>query len=117
MNSSCGTPGSLRALIGLPVLRQHNTLMAVPGTVDQFGEMTAGLRNRTRERHSSTVQLDPDSRRYGAPTPAAQRLGPFQGTPPGRAGTRHRYLPRRTRQHRTAWCAARDPPQPPAGNR
>jgi hypothetical protein len=32
--------------------------MAAPGTVDQFGEMTAGVRNRTRERHSSTVQLD-----------------------------------------------------------
>jgi hypothetical protein len=45
----------------LPVLREHNTFMAAPGPVDQFGEMTAGLRNRTRERHSSTVQLDADS--------------------------------------------------------
>jgi hypothetical protein len=26
----------------LPVLRQHNTLMAAPGTIDQLGEMTAG---------------------------------------------------------------------------
>jgi|SRR3984885_13499935 len=43
---------------GLSVLGQHNTLMAAPGTVDQFGEMAAGVRNRTRERHSSTVQLD-----------------------------------------------------------
>jgi hypothetical protein len=42
----------------LSVLGQHNTLMAAPGTVDQFGEMTADVRNRTRERHSSTVQLD-----------------------------------------------------------
>jgi hypothetical protein len=62
---------------GLPVLRQHNTLMAAPGTIDQFGEMTAGLRNRTRERHSSTVQLDADGCRYGAPTAAAD--GPFRG--------------------------------------
>ena len=53
---------------GLAVLGQHNTLMAVPGTVDQLGEMTAGLRNRTCERHSSTVQLDADSRRKGTPT-------------------------------------------------
>src|ERR1700693_286410 len=44
-----------------PVLREHHTFMAAPGTVDQFGEMTARLRNRTRERHSSTVQLDADS--------------------------------------------------------
>ena len=62
----------------LPVLRQHNTLMAAPGMVDQFGEMTAGLRNRTRERHSSTVQLDADGCRYGAPTAAAH--GPFRDT-------------------------------------
>src|ERR1700683_3880366 len=55
---------------GLPVLRQHNTLMAAPGPVDQFGEMTAGLRNRTRERHSSTVQLGADGCRHGAPTAA-----------------------------------------------
>jgi len=66
---------------GLPVLRQHNTFMAAPGTVDQFGEVTAGLRNRTRERHSSTVQLDADGCRYGAPTAAARRRGPVQGTP------------------------------------
>jgi len=52
----------------LPVLRQHNTFMAAPSTVDQFGEMTAGLRNRTHIRHSSTVQRDADSRRYDAPT-------------------------------------------------
>ena len=71
----------------LPVLRQHNTFMAAPGTVDQFGEMTAGLRNRTRERHSSTVQLDADSCRYGAPTAAACRRGPFRGRL-GRVGTR-----------------------------
>jgi hypothetical protein len=44
----------------LPVLGQHNTLMAAPGTIDQLGEMTAGLRNRARERHSSTVQPDAD---------------------------------------------------------
>jgi hypothetical protein len=44
----------------LPVLRQHNALMAAPGTIDQLGEMTAGLRNRTRERHFSTVQPDAD---------------------------------------------------------
>jgi hypothetical protein len=43
---------------GLPVLREHDAFMAAPGTVDQFSEMTAGLRNRTRECHSSTVQLD-----------------------------------------------------------
>jgi hypothetical protein len=52
----------------LPVLRQHNTFMAVPGTLDQLGEMTAGLRNRTRERHPSNVQVDADGRQYGAPT-------------------------------------------------
>jgi len=45
---------------GLPVLRQHNTPMAAPGAIDQLGEMTAGLSNRTRERHSSTVQPDAD---------------------------------------------------------
>ena len=66
----------------LPVLRQHNTFMAAPGTVDQFGEMTAGLRNRTRERHSSTVQLGADSCRYGAPTAAARRRGPLRGRLP-----------------------------------
>jgi hypothetical protein len=87
MNSSCGTPGSLRALIAshramslsswkplefiklihrdehrrrLPVLGQHNTLMAAPGTIDQLGEMTASLRNRARKRHSSTVPPDAD---------------------------------------------------------
>lgn len=52
----------------LPVLGQHNTFMAAPGTVDQFGEMMAGLGNRTRERHSSTVQLVADSRPHGTPT-------------------------------------------------
>jgi hypothetical protein len=45
---------------GLPVLGQHNTLMAAPGTIDQLGEMTAGLRNRAREGHSSTVPPDAD---------------------------------------------------------
>ena len=29
---------------GRPVLRQHNTLMAAPGTINQLGEMTVGLR-------------------------------------------------------------------------
>lgn len=57
----------------LPVLREHDTFVAAPGTVDQFGEMTAGLWNRTCERHSSTVQVDDDSRRYGAPTHHAGR--------------------------------------------
>ena len=64
------------------MLRQHNTFMAAPGTVDQFGEMTVGLRNRTRVRHPSTVQLDADGCRYGAPTAAAQRRGPFRGRLP-----------------------------------
>src|ERR1700722_7313680 len=64
----------------LPVLREHNTFMAAPGTVDQFGEMTAGLRNRTRERHSTTVQLDADSCRVRRACSAARRRGP----PPGR---------------------------------
>ena len=60
---------------GLPVLRQHNTLMAAPGPVDQLGEMTAGLRNRTHERHSCNVQRDADSPRQGAPTGVPDRLG------------------------------------------
>jgi hypothetical protein len=41
--------------------------MAAPGTIGQLGEMTAGLRNRARERHSSTVLPDADSIRYGTP--------------------------------------------------
>jgi hypothetical protein len=75
---------------GLPVLRQHNTFMAAPGTVDQFGEMTAGLRNRTHKRHSSTVRLDADGCRYGAPTAAAQRRGPFRERLPAKARMRLR---------------------------
>jgi hypothetical protein len=68
---------------GLPVLGQHHTLMAAPGTVDQFGEMTAGLRNRARERHSSTVQLDADSRRQGTLTGKRARRIHAELTPPG----------------------------------
>jgi len=74
----------------LPVLRQHNTFMAAPGTVDQFGEMTAGLRNRTRERHSSTVQLDADSCRVRRACSGSTPTRAAQGTPPGRVGTRLR---------------------------
>jgi len=55
---------------GLPVLRQHDTLMAAPGTINQLGEMTVGLRNRTCERHSSTVQPDAYNPMSGAPTAA-----------------------------------------------
>lgn len=43
-------------------------MAAAPGAVGQFGEMTAGLRNRTRERHTSNVQLDADSHSSGVPT-------------------------------------------------
>src|ERR1700730_18865996 len=68
---------------GLPVLRQHNTLMAASGMVNQFGETIAGLRNRTCERHCNTVQLDAGSRRYGAPAASTQRHGPFPETPSG----------------------------------
>jgi hypothetical protein len=39
--------------------------MAAPSTLDQLGEMTTGFKDRTRERHSSTVKLDGDSLRYG----------------------------------------------------
>src|ERR1700729_1055077 len=74
----------------LPVLREHNTFMAAPGTVDQFGEMTAGLRNRTRERHSSTVQLDADSCRVRRARSGSTPMRAAQGTPPGRVGTRLR---------------------------
>ena len=86
---------------GLPVLHQRNTFMAAPGTVDQFGEMTAGLRNRTRERHSSTVQLDADSCRCGAPAAAARRRGPLRGRLP--AESVHGFGPARNCSKPTAF--------------
>jgi hypothetical protein len=55
---------------GLSVLRQHNTFMAAPGKLDQLGETTTGFKDRTRERHSSTVKLDADNPMSGAPTAA-----------------------------------------------
>ena len=67
----------------LPVLREHHTFMAAPGAVDQFGEMTARLRNRTRERHCSTVQLDADSCRVRRARSGSTPTRAAPGTRPG----------------------------------